>query len=88
MKLQWFLSAHDSPDQVISNKIRDDALELNNMKPVVIDADIIEESFNKFMNSKEFNEFADTSLFKTLYWYYYNEQGVLSAYGANIEECP
>lgn len=86
MKLGWFLSLHDSVDQVISNKIRDDALELYNMKPVVIEADTIEESFNKFMNSKEFNEFADNSFPKTLYWYYYDEQGVLSVCGATVEE--
>ena len=86
MKLQWFLSAHDSVDQVISNKARDDALEINNMKPIIIEANSIEKGFEIFYNSKEFNEFADNSFFKTLYWHYYNDQGGLFVYSANIEK--
>lgn len=85
MKLRWFLSAHDSVDKIISNATRDEALEINNMKLVIIEANSIEESFKKFVKSKAFNVFADNSLSKTLYWYYYDEKGNLHPYPASTE---
>lgn len=84
MKLKWFLSAHDSVDKILSNATSDEALEINNMKPITIEANSIEESFKKFVKSKAFNDFADNSLSKTLYWYYY-EKGNLHPYPASTE---
>lgn len=61
MKLRWFLSAHDSVDKMLSTTTRDKTLEINNMKPITIEANSIEESFKKFVKSKAFNDFADNS---------------------------
>lgn len=85
MKLRWFLSAHDSVDKIILNSTSDKALEMNNMEPITIEENSIEESFKKFINSKAFNDFADNSLSKTLYWYYYDEKGTLQPYPASTE---
>ena len=85
MKLHWFLSAHDSVDKVISNRARDTALDVNTMKPITIESHSVEEGFEKFTKSTEFNEFADNSFSKTLYWYYYDEKHFLSPFAATTE---
>lgn len=83
MKLQWFLSTYDSVDKIISNATSDEALKMNNMKPITAAENSVEESFKKFVKSKAFNDFADNSLSKTLYWYYYDEKGNLHPYLAS-----
>lgn len=87
MKLRWFLSAHDSVDKMISNATSDEALEINNMKPITIEANSIEESFEMFINSKEFDDYFDNSFSKTLYLYYYDEQGSIVRYNKLPTEC-
>lgn len=85
MELKWFLSAHSSTDKVILDRPRDNALDINTMHPITIKSNSKEEGFKKFIKSKEFNDFANGSFSKTLYWYYYDEQGCLNAYVASAE---